>query len=365
MIYLKSFIIALLKIILVKPYNIFSILKDLLNPLLYSSKLRTIKKINGNLCFSSRVRVIFVIYQDKEIPFYIDNVLNVLKKLKINCTINLNEGLCESITDKLKEQCDLIIVRKNFGRDFAPYRDTILQTNLETLDKLIILNDSMFYFKKNLSKVFEQLLDKNYDVISLTENIYDKKWHLQSFLLSLDKKVLLNKNFIQFWKRYKCFNHRQHNINKGEILFSQKVLKSYYKNTKILYSLYDFIVSVEQKSEHDLGLFFKLLPHSQLKNKKNNNYIYQNKKNILLDIVEKTNITHSGAFIMPLLYNNAIIKKDIVFKNTFILSEALNGFISIGISQTESFQAYEDIKIRGNINNRNLLELLLILLGAK
>ena len=359
--YLKRFIYEILEKLITIPYNIYSKTKDLLNPAFYSPKLRIIKKINGKIHFQSKQRAIFVLYQNTEIPFSVINVLKTLKLLKINCTISVNEELGHEKIDQLSKECDLILVRKNFGMDFAAYKDSILQTNLEELDKLIILNDSLFYFQKGLTNIFEQLLDKNYDVVALTENLHVRKWHLQSFLLSFNKNVFLNKNFTEYWKQYKALNNRKHVVTEGEILFSQKVLKPYYRNTKIIYSLDTIIESIKNNKIKNPDILFNLLPNSSLETE----YIPKNNTSALLNIHEKGNITHTGAFILPHFYKGTVIKKDIVYKKSFSLHEALEGFISLGVDENEYKTAYQDLKVRGNTTQLNTLDYLLTLLGAK
>ena len=350
-------------------YNFLSKAKDLVNPLFYSSKLRIIKKIHGKVRFESKRRAIFVIYQKDDISFCINNVLQTLELLKINCTVNVNRELAHDKIKQIADKCDLVLVRKNFGSDFAAYKDSILLTNLKELDKLIILNDSMFYCQKGLKNIFEELLDNNNDVVGITESTY-KKWHVQSFLISLSKDVILSKGFLRYWRKYKCFNNRQHVIKNGEILFSQNVLKPYYSKTKIIYSLDSVINAIQESTLSEIASLMDLLPRQNLhdinkdKNGTKKTFIADTAY-ILADVLERSNVTHTGAFIFPKLSNSIILKKDIHYRMSFNLYDISRGLIFIGATEAECLDILKHIKLKGSVKQYGLIYYLLTLLGIK
>ena len=178
-------------------------LADLLNPLFYFSSLRIKREFAGRLKFNSKKTAIFVIYQNDKIPFYVQNVLDVLQKLNVDCVLNINDSFSEENIEKLRHQCSQLLVRRNFGFDFAAYKDTILRTDLKKQKHLVLMNDTLFYFKKDLDKLFVQLFEDNYDVVAFSRNSFDQSPHVQSFLFSISNRVIIDKDFKDYWNNYK------------------------------------------------------------------------------------------------------------------------------------------------------------------
>ena len=220
-----QFILISLRILVDK----FTKIKDYLNPLLYSEKRRIIQCYDGVASYGSGRAAIFVVYRKEGIPFYIKNVLEQLKRLEVDCWVAVNQNASTEIIDYLKSNSHKVIVRKNFGRDIGAYKDVISKLNLNEIQRLLIINDSVFYFSKKLDSLFDRLFETQQEVLALTCS-GEQHWHAQSYLLSLSRKVFLSSTFSHFWRSYKPFNSRFHAIKYGELEFSKSSSFSLFRN---------------------------------------------------------------------------------------------------------------------------------------
>jgi len=140
---------------------------------------------------------------------------------------------------------DVYIERDNFGRDFGSYQvgmNYIYENKIaEACERLLILNDSVFYSKKGLSKFIYDLLNTNTEVLGATEN-REISHHLGSFCISVTGDIVRKDKFKEFWRSYKPSNVRPFVIKRGEFKLSQtlKSLASTEDNFKALYDVCAF-----------------------------------------------------------------------------------------------------------------------------
>lgn len=139
------------------------------------------------------------------------------------------------------ELIDVYIERDNFGRDFGSYKagmgfffDKKISDKCE---RLLILNDSVFFSKRGLSKFIHDLFSSNIDVLGATEN-REISPHLGSFCISVSGDIARNKKFIDYWNNYKPSNVRPLVIKRGEFTLS-KVLKSLARDESHFAALYN------------------------------------------------------------------------------------------------------------------------------
>jgi hypothetical protein len=127
------------------------------------------------------------------------------------------------------EQRDItIILRPNIGRDFGAYQAGIryIQSSpsYKLIDRLVIANDSVYYFPD--SRVFlDNLLAQTSIWVSMYVN-FQFHLHAQSFFESFSSEVFLDENFISFWKRYKPTDIRHNVIRKGEVELTRRLIKA-------------------------------------------------------------------------------------------------------------------------------------------
>lgn len=322
-------------------------LADLFNPLFYFSFLRIKKQIQGELKFKSKKTVIFVLYQNDKIPFYVQNVLNILQKLQVNCVLNINNQFSQENIEKLQKQSSKILIRRNFGFDFAAYKDTIHQLDLKGQERLVLMNDTMFYFKKDLSKLFAQLFDDAYDVIAFSQNNFGSNVHLQSFLLSFSSKVIQSKEFCNYWRGYKPFNSRYYVIEQGEIGLSAKVLNKYSKSTKVIYNAEFLLERLKSIPLQTRKLFTiePVAPLAKINYAKFDDKILEEKK--ILDVFYRTSVVHSASFVIANSGFGAAVKRDIVYRHILSLAQVRKNLQKLDLEVSEIEQAIDEMERKG------------------
>lgn len=121
------------------------------------------------------------------------------------------------------------IERFNYGMDFGCYKDGIQYLRkgkkLENAEKLLILNDSVYYLQDFIGNGLDLILKSDLDAVGFTEN-FDYTHHLGSFSILFSKKVLNSHKFIAFWVKFRKSNIRTKNIRYGELKLSEEVRKS-------------------------------------------------------------------------------------------------------------------------------------------
>ncbi len=153
------------------------------------------------------------------------DLMNLLKEAK-------NQGLyvvavnTQKINDtaKVEPYIDYYIERPNFGRDFGSYKSGFRAIRSQELDqncqRLIMLNDSVFYSTQNLRGFIQDLLSNKKEVLGATEN-HEIEYHLGSFCIAFSGRVLRHPKFLKFWNSYRKTDVRQKVIKRGEMGLSK------------------------------------------------------------------------------------------------------------------------------------------------
>ncbi len=365
-------------------FNFFHKLRDSFDPRLYSKRHRVSGIINGKSSHHSSSVAIFVLYQKQNIPFYARNVLRILNSLHVDVVVTVNNDIGQAQIDWLINNCYLLILRENFGRDFGAYKDAINILDLDQYQKLLLVNDSLTYFSKNLDHLFKYFINSSKNLITLTEN-FDKEWHAQTHFLSLSKEIFLCENFKRFWNEYKPFNSRPHSIFNGEIKFSKDVLSAYMHDRDVYYGV-DKIINVFSAGDifledEEESALLSLLPdidedrnvliqfmkwrlrygdNSDLKIISNLEYIAVKS---VLALVEKKNSSHSLAFIGPFITKTCVIKRDLVFRESFSLTQIGVVLKKLGLDTSEIQQTIYELTAKGSVSRINLYKRLKASLG--
>ena len=196
--------------------------------------------------YSHRNFVLLVLFEKGKIRDDILNLMHVLKKNDCFISVVNSKKIDPSYINDHKQYIDSYIERFNYGRDFGSYKcgmlDFYQNYNEININKFLILNDSIFYAKKNLERFIEQMLNTNQEVLGITEN-HDIEYHLGSFFLSLEEKIVNDKNIRSYWKNYKLTDYRKQVVKLGEMGFNKALKKSVTKDDGIsaLYNTNKFI----------------------------------------------------------------------------------------------------------------------------
>ena len=155
------------------------------------------------------------------------------------------------------EVIDVYIEKDNYGRDFSSYKAGMKYIYDNKIDKscerLLIINDSVFFSIRGLKNFVCQLFNTDREVLGATENSQHSH-HLGSFCISVTGNIIRSDRFRQYWDNYKLSNVRPLVIKRGEFALS-KLLKSLVSSEQQFKSLYN-INFVEKKLKQD-NEFFK------------------------------------------------------------------------------------------------------------
>ncbi|KAA5953345.1 MULTISPECIES: rhamnan synthesis F family protein [unclassified Pantoea] len=149
---------------------------------------------------------------------------------------------------------DVYIERDNYGRDFGSYKagmQYFFENNFqEKCERLLIINDSVFFSKIGLADFVRNLFESQVEVLGATENSQHSH-HLGSFCISVAGKITRNDKFKKFWYDYKASNVRPLVIKRGEFGLS-KLLKSLVSSEQEFKSLFNVSFMERQLREnHD------------------------------------------------------------------------------------------------------------------
>lgn len=183
--------------------------------------------------------LLLALYEKGRLRADIENLLITAKSLgmyviAVNTLKVLN-------ADSLKDKIDCYIERPNFGRDFGSYQTGFLHFYKkgweQQCERLLMLNDSLFYSKANLKPFLEQMITTEIEVLGATEN-HDFEYHLGSFCISLHSSILANKIFKKYWFSYKKTDVRPRVIKKGELGLS-RILRRCIKSRQQMKAIFD------------------------------------------------------------------------------------------------------------------------------
>ncbi|WP_439550593.1 rhamnan synthesis F family protein [Falsiroseomonas sp.] len=126
--------------------------------------------------------------------------------------------------DRLRDKIDCYIERPNFGRDFGSYKAGFLHAYrnewMRQCERLLMLNDSLFYSKSNLEPFLRQMIDTRIEVLGATEN-HEIEHHVGSFCISIGQSILQQNQFRRYWENYSNTDIRPKVIKRGEMKLSK------------------------------------------------------------------------------------------------------------------------------------------------
>lgn len=157
----------------------------------------------GAAPLKSRMFALFVTYTDMPyVAEYVYRHLDFLNASGFNVVVVSNsKKINEASLRELKQRSIAILERPNIGYDFGAYRDGILwlMQNVGSLNRILVLNDSVFgpiNFKTNF---INKALALNADIVGLIESM-EARYHFQSFWMLFNYSLVSSKKFLDYWK---------------------------------------------------------------------------------------------------------------------------------------------------------------------
>ncbi len=222
------------------------------------------------------------------------DLMNLLKEAKSQglYVVGVNTQKLKDTT-KVEQYIDYYIEKPNFGRDFGSYKSGFSAIRSERLDqqcqRLIMLNDSVFYSTRNLDKFIENLLSNNKEVLGATEN-HEIEYHLGSFCIAFSGSIIRHPKFLKFWNSYRKTDVRQKVIKRGEMGLS-KALRNCISSPGEMQAIYNLswfteelrvnpeILNCVSEDHHLTGLLGRVHPRPTIKKiaeRVQRKYIFQN-----------------------------------------------------------------------------------------
>lgn len=281
--------------------------------------------------FDEKSNIAIVCGFNKHLSISLKNLIEGLSKNSIKIFYISNKSIDKEFEEYLKSKCNIIMIRSNFGADIGAYKyglDYLFKNKIK-FENLYIVNDSLVYHS-SIKHLFRYLNKKKHKVIGLFEN-YFMHYHIQSFFFKLSHEVALNlKN--EFFEKYKCFNHRKHVINYGEVGISTYLKKNYSKDIRVIYDI-NYLrknfsrINKDPIRKNEFFQYLFLLAHVVLRtegilkiDKDNSEFNITS----FLENLENCSNVHYG--IAPLAHKIRMFKKDMALRAKFPMSYVLKVF---------------------------------------
>jgi len=230
-----------------------------LDPRVYSERLRIRRITEGKVAKKSDRFVLFVLYTRHTVPAFTETLFDAVGRSGLNLVISTNAEITPALRESLLEKCHLLIERADLGRDFGGYKDgiSIIEKRYGTPERLVLLNDSLFYFERGLDQ-FIRDLDGDDDLIGMSE-VFEFHYHLGSFAISFGRPMLENWRFRRYWKKYRPITNRRWSIHKGEVGLTRMLIKAG-GQPKVLYHAAQLIPFLNRQQVRDFLESVRLLP---------------------------------------------------------------------------------------------------------
>ncbi len=346
----------LLFILIQKLLSIPFFVADLLSPSFYFRQLR-FRVVDCEESTSPHL-AIFVVYQKNNLPFYVKNMVEALIANHVRVVVAVNGEVNADARSYLESHCHRVIYRKNTGRDFAAYQDALSIEMLDRYQKVLLVNDSVFYFKKNLKKLIGDTLKSQQDWVALYDN-FNVGYHAQSFFLCFGGEVLRSQTFKTFWRSYRPFNLRHHVINKGELHLSHALIDAGFHchvimNGQDLESRLQALSPPELSRLKDFLTVSFLKSHPEVLGKEGNLFIHH-----LVFACESFPApapAHGLYPIFGILNDVAVFKRDLALRRFTTTSEFLQLVQAMKLDESEISAAVTEFSLDTKIRPRKLLD---------
>lgn len=166
---------------------------------------------------------VFHLFVKHRLPASTRRALEALRALDVSLVIVSNGPIPAEDLPLLEGLAHTIIIRRNIGRDFGGYRAGVLHV-LDTCapDRLLVINDSVFFAEKGLAAFFTALCSGG-DYVGAAEN-HEFGYHVGSYALGFGPRVFRHPEFRAFWQNFKLSELRPKVIKTGEIGLNRLVI---------------------------------------------------------------------------------------------------------------------------------------------
>ena len=328
---------------------------------------------NNCLAETYKILAVFAIYQPKSLSLLVQRSIQYLYKHKIKIIIVAPHSISLQDIAFLKKNHCIVLTRFNFGRDFGSYKYGILHllanpNLLQSFEKIILLNDGIFFPIKKNDSTLKKILSYSHDVIGLAEN-YQYNWHIGSYFIVFKKEFLLDNKIKNFWINYKPYSSRFHTIKKGEVSLGKKI-KQLTDSCKIIYTGKNLLSALENAFlfQHP-SRFLQIASNYLLQDK---TLLYKNlflsKKYANLSLIGTQVENHSPVHIFALALIEYLdcffIKRDICYRGLYSIAQVTHYLSSKNNDENLLDALSIDFKNKGLITSMPIFKKILCASGA-
>src|SRR5262252_1447401 len=126
---------------------------------------------------------------------------------------------------RLSPLCGAILQRANVGLDFGAFKEGIASLQLERLEALLLVNDSVYGPFRDLAEVISGMNLLEADVWGITDN-WERHFHLQSYFLLFGRRAVASPAFRRFWRRLRYVQSKSWVIRHYEIGLTRTLLQA-------------------------------------------------------------------------------------------------------------------------------------------
>ena len=254
-------------------------------------KVRQLRRLRNSqrsaLSYNGKKALVYVIFESEaRLQEYKLRFLQALAPLVDDVIVVVNGQLHDDDINTL-EAYGKVLTRDNKGYDTAAFREGIFafgKDKLKDYDQLLLVNDTNIGPMRDLSQVFQEMADKQLDFWGISfgeeqedvtkENPYGYiPKHLQSYFLVIEKLMLNDDDFYEYWTHLTDTDSRDKAIGRHETRFTKHFADLGYR--------YDAVVQEYEDSAmyiHPLKMLkadSPLVKYTALKNYDEDQFLWQ------------------------------------------------------------------------------------------
>ncbi|WP_024900322.1 rhamnan synthesis F family protein [Brucella rhizosphaerae] len=324
---------------------------------MHGNQSNIIEEYAGDLHHEGGKYALFLVWQPKKIAWYVENSLSSLNEAGINVIIIVNHDLSSEQVEYLKQRSHAILVRDNTGFDIGGYRDgtLFLAKGERNPTRVIYMNDSIYYFKKGLTDLFNKLANSASDICGTFEN-WEIHYHIQSFCFSISGHLFKHEKFQDFWENYLPVNSRLWAINAGEVGLSRSMVPIA-DSIEIIYKpngLRDALTSLT--SVDDYVDLINLYPtairiHYEILEDAPKPAVVQT----FISRIGLRSQIHTGGFLYRKYLSCPLMKRDLLYRLQFTADEIEHALIETG-HEEHLDEIMADIRKKGSVEYLPLIK---------
>lgn len=254
-------------------------------------KVRQLRRLRNSqrsaLSYNGKKALVYVIFESEaRLQEYKLRFLQALAPLVDDVIVVVNGQLHDDDINSL-ENYGRVLTRDNKGYDTAAFREGIFafgKDKLKDYDQLLLVNDTNIGPMRDLSQVFQEMADKQLDFWGISfgeeqedvtkENPYGYiPKHLQSYFLVIEKLMLNDDDFYEYWTHLTDTDSRDKAIGRHETRFTKHFADLGYRFDAVVQEYEDSAMYIHPLKMLKAGS--PLVKYTALKNYDEDQFLWQ------------------------------------------------------------------------------------------